>query len=34
MLVGYGGRWRRERAGWWPPIVLAAMAVTCGVKFG
>jgi competence protein ComEC len=34
MLVGYGGRWRRERAGWWPPIVLAGMAVTCGVKFG
>jgi competence protein ComEC len=34
VLAGYLTSWRRERGGWWPPLVLAALALALGVKFG
>ena len=33
-LTGYAFRWRRERGGFWPPLIVAALALIFGVKFG
>lgn len=33
-LAGYAWHWRRERGGFWPPFVLVALLLICGVKFG
>ena len=34
VLAGYATQWRRERGGWWPPFLVAALALAFGVKFG
>ncbi len=33
-LAGYATGWRRERGGFWPPVVVVVLTVVCGVKFG
>ena len=34
LLAGYAGGWKKERGGWWPPFVVAALGLMLGVKFG
>lgn len=34
LLAGYATGWRRERAGFWPPVVLVALAMMFGLRFG
>ena len=33
-LAGYATGWRRERGGFWPPIVIVVLTLIGGVKFG
>lgn len=33
-VAGYQVGWRREWGGWWPPIVLVALVLIFGVRFG
>ena len=34
MLAGAAGRWDRRFGGYWPPVVLLAVLLAAGVKFG
>jgi competence protein ComEC len=34
ILAGYAAGWRKERGGWWPPMIIATVALVAGVKFG
>lgn len=34
MLAGVAGRWSRRQGGYWPPVVLLALIMIFGVKFG
>ncbi len=34
ILYGYAERWHASRGAWWPPFVIAGLAVVIGVKFG
>jgi competence protein ComEC len=34
VLAGYALGWKRERGGWWPPFIVAALGLFFGVKFG
>jgi competence protein ComEC len=34
MLAGLAGRWARRYGGYWPPVVLLALILIFGVKFG
>ena len=34
MLAGLAGRWSRRYGGYWPPVVLLALILIFGVKFG
>jgi competence protein ComEC len=34
MLAGLAGRWARHYGGYWPPVVLLALILIFGVKFG
>ena len=34
LLGGYAADWKLRRGGWWPPVVLVAVVLICGVKFG
>ena len=33
LLAGYAAGWKKERGGWWPPLVVAALGLIFGVKF-
>ena len=33
-LAGYTFKWRHERGGFWPPLIVVAAALVFGVKFG
>ncbi len=33
-VAGYARGWRREAGGFWPPFVLVALLLACGVRFG
>jgi competence protein ComEC len=33
-LAGYAGGWRAARGGFWPPFMIAAIALACGARFG
>jgi hypothetical protein len=34
LLAGYAGGWQKERGSWWPPVMIAALGLIFGVKFG
>ena len=34
VVAGYAGGWRPSRGGWWPPFVVTAVALLCGVRLG
>ncbi len=34
VLAGYATGWRRDRGGFWPPLVVTALALIFGVRFG
>jgi competence protein ComEC len=34
LLAGYAAGWKKERGAWWPPLVIAALGLIFGVKFG
>jgi competence protein ComEC len=34
LLAGYATQWRRNRGGWWPPLVIVALVLIFGVQFG
>jgi competence protein ComEC len=34
VIAGYALGWKKERGGWWPPLVIASLGLLFGVKFG
>ncbi len=34
LLAGYAGGWKKERGSWWLPVLVAALGLILGVKFG
>jgi competence protein ComEC len=34
LIAGYAWAWRRERGGCWPPFVVVALVLLCGVNYG
>lgn len=34
LLHGYAAHWRPERGGWWPPVIVVALTLGFGVRFG
>jgi competence protein ComEC len=34
IVAGYAAGWKKERGGWWPPLLVVAATLIFGVKFG